>query len=351
MTPLQINVSNGDILSKGTVMTSADYTRIVGQDTPNYLVRKRKGELLPLTYFYKYRIVGEQFGSFTATYLPMPLSYVWNTYATKILEDEELLIGYLDQIDYTYYVQAAAARIYSRGWDGLTFIAELHKTAAMFQNITGRITGLLKKARFQDLWLEGRYGWRTLIYDLQDLEKAVNNIDSGRLRYKESVGEDSDGETQDSSYEAGGGYPHTVKRIATYSFGVRGTAVADLEPPRVQINPVTTAWELTRFSFVLDWVVNVGQWLEAMSYVIISRNHFEAGGQYVRVTTEIDVTNGRPLDSDYSGSCALHGGFTQEATRRIPVNVSKLPQIHVRLSLAKGVDLLALLRQAYLRRK
>lgn len=365
-----LKVGNGTPYKIYSSIRSSDYGYLLGEDLAGFHKMKRSGVLLPLTYFRKLSENGSQTGTYyaaqsggtTYTYTAGFFSSCWQSDAS--------LEASLSGLDASYFVQAAAAKIYASGWDALTFIAELKETANMFRNTALRFSRTLRKIRsaqtvghlakrakrggiktaksLDDLWLEGRYGWRTLAYDVQDIIKAISRIDDKRKRFRESVGTtftDSVSWPQTVS----GGMTVVLSRVTEYEFGLRGTAVADIEPPKVAFNPVITAWELTKLSFVVDWFVNVGQWLESMSYLALATQHYEAQGLYVKATTTGTVESVSFL-SGWSGYCTWTGSWVQELYERVPTSVSFNPLQQVRLDLWKGLDILSLVGQ-YLQRR
>jgi hypothetical protein len=120
--------------------------------------------------------------------------------------------------------------------------------------------------------------------------------------------------------------------------------VADIEPPRVSFNPIVTGYELITLSFGLDWVVNVGQWLSAMSFLIFSTNYVAAGGVYASCRRTLDLQS-TVWKTIYSGTNTFHGESTASISIRTPQNVSLRPHVNLRLNLAKVFDLTALLAQ------
>jgi hypothetical protein len=246
-----------------------------------------------------------------------------------------------------YYVQAAAAKIYSQGWDALTFGAELSKTVVMFRSFLTRWASLARSGKLESLWLEGRYGWRPLVYDMKDINKAINNLNEGRKRYRDSVGSTTTKTwKQINTINAVYGVL-TCTTTYTDTFGIRGSIVADIEPPRIQFNPITTAWELMKLSFVVDWVLNIGQFLESLSFLALQREYYAAAGFQVK-RSYIQTSNFVPavgcLGTWYTDS---RGEAT--LTQRIPTSVSTIPLPKLRLGAFKVLDLVALFLQAVTR--
>jgi hypothetical protein len=252
--------------------------------------------------------------------------------------------------EFDKYLTAAAARIYSSGWDALTFLAEFGKTVGMFRNLTGRTIDQMQSGRIDEKWLESRYGWRLLIYDIKDIIKAVNSLDEHRMRYRESVGSTKSESFSDTHYYYSTLYNSETVFTTVAEVGLRGTIVADIEPPKIALNPITTAWELIPYSFVADWFVNVGKYLESMSFLALSHKHYAAAGLSAKVTrigtSEVSWVDPSWTASEYS----FNSYCVSESTVRNPASVPYSPSIDVNIDATKIADLGALTSQAMLRK-
>jgi hypothetical protein len=252
--------------------------------------------------------------------------------------------------------QKAAAKIYEAGFDGLTFAAELHKIKDLWFSAGGKLVNLLSSAdSLADLWLKYRYGWRILYYDIREIAELIEKInsDSRRERFRHTSGKAGPNGSEYVGrviYASGsGGYKQYIDMYDTWTTSIRGTVVADIEPPRVTMSVILTAWELTRFSFILDWIIDIGQWLTAMHTLAYAQNVYAANGIKIEVNrtyvggSEITSSNVTSVSFDVSGSghCV--------STHRVPTSVSKFPQIKLDLDVAKVIDLIALIKKLLLR--
>lgn len=262
-------------------------------------------------------------------------------------------------IDPRYYVNLAAATLYSRGWDALTFLAELHKTRQLVASAFGRLKRLftefddymsaLRRRGFRDhasavlqQWLEARYGWRLLIYDMQDIAKVIQEMDEERrTRNKKRTGI-TDNYTDDLSRLIDTAIcVYDLADFREVELGVRGRVIADFEPARVSINALITAWEIVPYSFVIDWFLNIGKALETLSFLYCTDRYTAAYG------VELNVTRTSVLDtfaykSGYSGIQTQTVDQTWQLYYRKPVLVSPIPSFKNRLDVPKVIDLLGL---------
>lgn len=325
-----------------------DQTSSVGYDLPGYHRRLRKGELLPITPWvqdelyltqnFKYDILYRTNGVVTyeqkRDWTTGPNVHVFASIDSKLY-------------DASAYVQSAAARIYSQGWDALTFIGELGQAIRMFRSIGTRIAAygadIVKKGLVEKPLLELRYGWRTLIYDLKDLEKVLSKLDDNRQRFRESVGATlNEQNVQLITWSLGGAGSATITITDDYKIGLRGTVVADIEPPKFAFNPIVTGWELIPFSFVLDWFLNVGRWLASLSFVALQSQHYAAAGWQVTVERTATVTGTSP-NANWTIVCSGSANGRYVYTKRTPTTIPLLPLVTVNLNVAKVLDVLALI--------
>lgn len=336
---------------------SLDYRVSEGRDTPNYHARKRKGELLPLTYWRQFKVKGSASGISTLEYYEADqvtlkntdIILNWNPFDAYWAISESELQEWISDAEYSYYVQAAAAKIASSGWDALTFVAELSKTIHMFRTFVKNIIARSTDLRVDKSWLEARYGWRTLWYDIEDINKALKNLNGERKRFKESIGSNTSTTVERIEPIVWGSGTRNLRIVDTVEVGVRGTVVADIDPPDFSFNPVITSWELFTFSFVIDWVVNVGQFLEALSFIALSSNHVAAGGLNVKLNRFVHIQD-IEWAPRYGGSQAAEATCNAELTIRHPTTVPLRPLSKLRLDAFKIMDLVALFLSIVIRR-
>lgn len=327
-----------------------------GYDIENYHKRMKAGDLLPHTSFEASSIEGQASGMWDVTrstdnYHYYMVPYGLSTDSYWILGTPEIT-DYVTDTDWDYLVQQAAAGIYSSGHDTLTFLAELHKVRRMFKQFLPKLYNFIKGKNWNQLhrlWLEGRYGWRVLIYDLQNINDALQNFDSERLRYSERRGETVSDATETSSNKSASFCYYTETVSTSWEVSMRGAVTADIKPAQWQHNLAVTGWELVPFSFVIDWVVNVGQFLSSMSFLYVSRAHVASTGYKLTVVKQFkrDYTSGR---SNWSGEYWINNLCTAVVRERTPTSVSINPQNKLRLNEFKILDILALILVAYQRR-
>ena len=197
---------------------------------------------------------------------------------------------------------------------------------------------------FAELWLTYRFGIMPLIYDANAIRKILLDLSKKRekiLRGDAMQGEDlTDSDSVTKSYAYG---DYTVSETLTGSRTYRGVAFleATMSSGRIGINPLVSAYELTPYSFVLDYLINIGNWVQAL--VPYLAGDFKGVGTSVKT----DVTWTQTISGVCTG--AATGGFSGIETKRAVEVYERryatvaFPGFNPRLSLSRQIDLVALL--------
>lgn len=120
-----------------------------------------------------------------------------------------------------------------------------------------------KKHEASGQWLELQFGWRPLIQDIHDAIKVLESpFDYFGKPVKAAI-------VYPFGIESGGGY---LKYNGSGTIIVVFQANAQITNPNLYmaqsmglINPASVAWEITPFSFVVDWFTNVGQIVDSFT--------------------------------------------------------------------------------------
>lgn len=245
------------------------------------------------------------------------------------------------------------------------FAAEWKQTKRLHKDVIDGLHNVVKAARHKNssltsykllksvanLWLLRRYGILPLISDLQAAVKVLNQRMSPRYTGRGSstqtvVTEDtlSLGDTPCTWY---------VSKQTEYTFTARaGVLYESNELMHYAGNigltrPLSAAYELARFSFVLDWLVDVGGWLDAIQ----PQPGAKTLGAWITTETKksviLSVTGNSGMGSLFAASW---GGTASVVTRnktRVPWNAVPplTPVLGTGLNLIRSLDAAALLQQ------
>lgn len=332
------NSSGGDV--SGNYDVDLPYKlHTVQHETDDFYKLKKSGSLLPHTTFIQsgFTDLTYSFWSTNGTHSPsgdwMRTQNFWAFLDVnpRVYHSPDLSGGGAE-------LQRAASRILTSGFDALTFAAEYRKTARTFDKFANRLRKLLhsKKAvgkNIARLWLEGRYGWRQLAFDLRDLNYAVREFDHKRRIWTERSGYSySETTTIPGSYVVGSGGA-TVHGQTTYTteHSIRGSVSAMVQPAAFRASPINTAWELIPLSFIIDWGLTVGNALNAYALVSAASGITSSVGNHsvTRCKSVVDSITTEPgWNTSLSAGSSTWSAFQ---TSRDPTPVPSNPQVSHRL--------------------
>lgn len=174
------------------------------------------------------------------------------------------------------------------------------------------------------LWLEYWFGWAPLCSDIFGAGKVIEqDLPGGSYRAEAS-----------DTYEYTIADPWDVWKHS-YELTVRMGARFKMVNPNLfllervgLLNPLSIAWELVPFSFVVDWFFDVGAFVDSTSAF--------AGIEITNSWTNLFGTGGATHTSPYpgmSGQCVLHGaGLTRQTGLSYP-----LPNFQVEANLGQSI--------------
>lgn len=268
-------------------------------------------------------------------------------------------------------VTKAFAEVSANKQNALLWAGEARESVKMFYDIGKRLYQLVISTAKQRLaYLKGKLSLKEaqsmtlgILYGLMPLSEALAQWREGLLemlpkgrqtfrgfnKYSDSVSYTFD--TQHSH----GSWKNVVSVEETIESNIRAGVLVDIDPPDSTVyalleprSIVSTAYALSRLSFVVDWFIGVGNWLCSWSPTvgtkILSSWVVVETVQQVRAKHVFtSVLNRGEASEDVSGS-----GTTQrllKQTLRVPVNPSDrpyLPSINVNLNIDKIFALILL---------
>lgn len=179
-------------------------------------------------------------------------------------------------------------------------------------------------------WLEYQYGWKPMMNDIYNVCKLLDQgLDSDICSVRVA--------RLDKSYKLPvpsnlvDGHPQTridgkVKRGVEVglSFGIANRTVYNLNSMGL-INPLSIAWELTPFSFVFDWFLPLGNFLESLTIGLGTT--FKTGYQTIFLKNDIQAT--WMFESRVDASGTFHGGLRTTSMYRSLLSTWPYPVPHL----------------------
>jgi hypothetical protein len=275
-------------------------------------------------------------------------------------------------------VLSAAANAAQSAFDVSTWIGEFNSTVNTMRDIGSRfaratefmakearyLADLARKVRhprrlkkfkgdprrawdqFSDLWLLGRYGVRPMVYDFYSAKKAMETLLKGTtiIRGKGRSGPETLTDTYNNSglYEPGMEYTFSESIVIERTYhGMAYVKYSNPTSAAFQFNPLDTAWELTPYSFIIDWFVDIGAWVQTLQPQLSGDYLGIALGvrsKYTYIQTYSEQGIGSGVSGGQSGArkTVIVDSYTREPTT-VP-----FPPLIPRLSIPKVIDLLTI---------
>jgi hypothetical protein len=275
----------------------------------------------------------------------------------------------------------AYSKVASEDFLALVTVAEAAKTAKMLAKPFGAARDLVNRIAYRrtkllragltvgaasiTAWLEYRFGWKPLLYDIQGIKEAyINNLVSHskpvRLVARASDSDiiwDLPGSVTTGAWSYGivatmkANYSHRAKVSAGVLYELKDDSLEQATARRMGLrlqDVPSSIWELVPFSFVVDRFLDVGVWLSAitpkpgvtvlaswLTTIDYQLNHHSV------VNAKISVGTPPPTTYNVSG-----GSFTEEIqsiNRQANPGVPSVPTVNYRdLNLVQQIDHLAL---------
>lgn len=174
------------------------------------------------------------------------------------------------------------------------------------------------------LWLQYRYAIMPIVYTIEDIKKVLESKDHLYLTHSAtSISQSQPAEIPEGLetylYEEG-----TITSKYRCVTKARYSASALTFISLLGFNPARTAWELIPFSFVVDWFVNVGSFLEGLTFQMGDTSSERGTCISVRTTSVVQTflvtkTNTIPAQHHISPQCGLI--YTFEEIKGEPVEL------------------------------
>jgi hypothetical protein len=165
-------------------------------------------------------------------------------------------------------------------------IVQAASTARMFK-AANKVVQLAQIAQLRPkaigaAWLELQYGWKPLLGTIYDTVDKIHDViisDYRRVRGRASESVPT-GEKISETVEEYGTLKGLVNRKGKYTCEIGlliKTSLDDSAAAYSSLNPISIAWELVPFSFVVDWFIDIGGYLRNMETSLLYSNAFVTG--------------------------------------------------------------------------
>lgn len=206
-----------------------------------------------------------------------------------------------------------------------------------------------------NLWLEFTYGWKPLansIYQTGVQLMAPSKPSFARIKGKGKVVIRIHEEGPSPEFPQVTETRHWVisqRCLVQCDFSFSDSAL-DTLAGFTSLNPVSIRWELVPYSFVVDWIVDIGGYLRNLENALLYSSNFVRGF----FTDQYLITGGKQTYGSYrpTGSVFVNVNMNMSARksgkRRIPLTAILMPtppQIDLRLGTTRLFSAAALLRQ------
>jgi hypothetical protein len=324
------------------------------------------------------RICHMESGSSLPATLPTSLDWnYWNDYTLDAYSDDrDIALG------------KAWAGVDISEMQVLASLGEMPETVRWMTSLVGRMLGIIraftaKKLSIEaskffrsgksmidamsELWLEFRYAVRPLVYDMHQAVSALKHVVDKSLRFT-SRGYHRSSTIETSTYVASveGSFESIVSRKretkADFRAGVLYSIDSDINGLMSVWGldrPFEMIWELTPFSFIIDWFFSVGDVLQSWTFNPgLNPLASWITEQITEITTDSatgvavkdDASNYRFTTGFISAELTQAGSTVQSVVtkRRIPSpQRSILPHFNLNLNTAKIIDLTSIGRDLF----
>jgi len=202
-------------------------------------------------------------------------------------------------------------------------------------------------------WLALQYGWKPLLSDIYDGAVFVDHKLRNPTVHRVSATAFAGGSKQGSLYLVSLYYPSvsvahkniSSERIVAYLKEVDTIRLSGL------MDPVSVAWELVPYSFVVDWFVPIGNYLSARGLASALTGTFVTTRRHIVSARGMDsVQSDWPIDSvlNYSGNDSSYCKITRTVSTTLDIptpEIKPLSKVASWLHAANAVALLTNLKR------
>lgn len=200
-------------------------------------------------------------------------------------------------------------------------------------------------------WMEGRYGWMPVLYDIHDAAATLAdllNTESGHWVKLSAREHQNVNESYSFTIEADPALPLRIDSATVRSLKMSIWYGRDVElaaPKALGLsNPAELAFELFPLSFVVDWFIPIGDYLSTFNAT--QGLTFQKGHYSVRKERSTTASGRSEENFSCSGSYQYYYGHS-ERRRMVGFPNPSFPNFSLRPNLNRFIDSLALTRQIF----
>lgn len=216
-----------------------------------------------------------------------------------------------------------------------------------------------KSSAVSQAWLELNYGWQPLLNDVYGTAETIAQKKSGEIRATAKTSKTKSSEKSEVFVNSPSNGVHKLRAYRTKA-KIKYTLHYGTPHPSTHLaaqlgltNPLYIAWELTGFSFVVDWFLPIGNWLNSLDAV--SGLSFQSGSKVtiVEMSARTVITDSTPVPKQgyiTSRSGTRQGTITDLIITRDKLTdfpAAQLPRFKNPLSVTHALNALALLQQIF----
>lgn len=275
-----------------------------------------------------------------------------------------LVPGFVRTNATTLAATAALSEWKSASVQSMVFLAELRKTVETLKNPIRALTQEIARGAKKGFSVKGSlrgvsgeyltwfYGIRSLMFDIEGAQEAIMKMSScqretGRGKVEETYITNVIQDLHNGSALVNSKYKTTTTHKFTVRAGLVGEVTMDMGSQRAfgyRLSDIPgTLWELTPWSFVFDWVGNLGEYIDSL----FADTSTGVKGQWI--TTIDEVTVERLVTSctttggwNITNSCADKDKAIYLTKSRSPVNLADYRGLSIRTGFTRVPEIAAL---------
>ena len=207
-----------------------------------------------------------------------------------------------------------------------------------------------KSQRFSDRWLELQYGWKPLlgsVYDAINVPSPdASRVVTARKTFTRPFSSVGDKATNGVYLDCNAQFNQTVTVSALITMTNSSLQAANAYGIS---NPALLAWELVPYSFVVDWFIPIGTWINAQTAL----SGIQVSASSITTTSSYDISYQTKGGTGLPSTTTIIPGTKREIyskkERSLSIPHPSFPRPDFQLSTSHALNAIALLASAFRR--